>query len=378
MQFSVLQEPFKNALKTALKAIDRRPSLAILANVQLETKGSRLHITGSQLTETITTDIGAKIAIGGEGRITLPAKTLFDLVSKLPPERVDMTLDETTSTMQIRCGKTKATIKGIAATEYPAVKHLLDFNITMNAATFKEMVQQTAFCAATKDNRPVLTGIYVKVGIDSGIEMAAADGYRLSVCSGDAQTELSEQSVIIPARALKDVASFISDEEADIRIAFPDDESPVTFQIPQVTVSLQELEGRFPDYQSIVPASWTTNVTCYSDDLQKACKRAYIFARDNANDSGTLMIKAPTGPSEPGEVHVTGRSDERGDLNTMIDASVHGPDIEAIFSIPYLSEALRAMPTERVIIESNGAAHPAVLKPEGRDDFVHVIMPMST
>ena len=101
-----------------------------------------------------------------------------------------------------------------------------------------------------------------------------------------------------------------------------------------------------------------------------------IFARDSAY-SARIFIKPPKGPGEPGEVLVSGRSAERGDNEGMIDASVEGEPMEVAFNIRYLIDVLSVIQDERVVLESNGAAYPGVLRPENRDDFVHVIMPMS-
>jgi len=117
-------------------------------------------------------------------------------------------------------------------------------------------------------------------------------------------------------------------------------------------------------------------MTVYTDELLKQCKRAEIFARDS-NYSARLFIKPAASPSEPGEVMIVGRSAERGDNEGMIDASVEGEAIEVAFNIRYLIDVLNVVGSERVILESNGSAHPGVIRPEGRDDFVSVIMPMS-
>ena len=114
----------------------------------------------------------------------------------------------------------------------------------------------------------------------------------------------------------------------------------------------------------------------YTDDLLRACKRAEIFARDSAN-SGRLYVKPSNGPSEPGEVLVVGKSAERGDNEGMIDASVEGEALDIAFNIKYLIDVLGVIDEERVIFQSNGTENPGVIRPENREDFVHVIMPMS-
>ena len=108
----------------------------------------------------------------------------------------------------------------------------------------------------------------------------------------------------------------------------------------------------------------------------RACKRAEIFARDNAY-SGRFFVKPAARPGDPGEVMVSSRSNERGDNEGIVDASVEGEPLDIAFNIRYLIDVLNVINDERVVVESNGSANPGVIRPENRDDFIHVIMPMS-
>ncbi len=375
MIISVLQENLAKGLNIVTKAVESRPTLPVLANVLLEAEGSRLTLAATNLQLSITMWIGAKV--DEPGSITLPAKTFSDLVSNLSPERVDLKLDPQTHTVHIRCGATNSNIKGIDADEFPPINHGEKADITIHAKSFREMINQTVFAAAKEDNRPILTGIYTELEGDK-ITMAAADGYRLAVRNGVLERPISEKTnIVVPAKALQEVARIIDDADEEIGITLPGERDIVTFHLNQVDISSQLLEGRFPDFSSIIPRQYVTTTTMYTEDLLKACRRAQIFARDNAANSGRLIIKPPGGPSEPGEVQVMGKSDERGDLDGMLDASVEGEELNILFNIEYLIEVLRVIDEERVIFESNGSDNPGVLRPENREDFVHVIMPMS-
>ena len=131
-----------------------------------------------------------------------------------------------------------------------------------------------------------------------------------------------------------------------------------------------------PDFSAIIPRSYVTSTTMYTQDLLTACRRAQIFARDSAN-SGRLYVKPPRAAGDAGEVQIVGKSAERGDLDGILDASVEGEALDISFNIEYLIEVLKVINEERVVFQSNGAENPGVLKPENREDFVHVIMPMS-
>lgn len=374
MKISVLQENLRKGLSIVSKAVESKPQLPVLANILLVAEGSQLRLAATNLQMSITATIGARI--DQPGAITLPAKTLTDLVNNLSPERVDLTLDTTTNTVNVRCGATHSNIKGIDADEFPPIMHGDESQLLINAKILREMIQQTAFAAATEDNRPILTGVNTLVEGDV-LTMAAADGYRLAVRTGTLAMPYEENvSMVIPARALQEVARVIDDEDSEVGISLPTTRDIVTFHLPNVDVSSQLLDGRFPDFRAIIPKGYINQTVMYTTDLLRACKRAEIFARDSAN-SGRLQIKPPKSTSEPGEVIIVGKSAERGDNEGMLDASVQGEGLDISFNIKYLIEVLNVIEEERVVFESNGVDNPGVIRPENRSDFVHVIMPMS-
>lgn len=374
MIISVLQENLAKGVNIVQKAVESRPALPVLANILLEAQDSRLKLAATNLQMSITMWIGAKVE--SPGSITLPAKTFADLVNKLSKERVDLTLDDDTHTVSVRCGTTLSNIKGIDADEFPPINHSDEAGVTVNAKVLREMINQTAFAAAKDDSRPILTGVYTMIEKDV-LTMASADGYRLAVRTARLDSPLPNKvEMVIPARALNEVARIITEDDEEVTISFPGKRDIVTFHLPNVDVSSQLLEGRFPDFTAIIPRSYVTQTVMYTEDLMKKCQTAEIFARDNAN-SGTLSVKPPTAPGEPGEVIIVGKSAERGNADNRLDAHVEGEPLHISFNIRYLIEVLGVIKEERVVFQSNGAENPGVLRPEGREDFVHVIMPMS-
>ncbi|MCA9902726.1 MAG: DNA polymerase III subunit beta, partial [Anaerolineae bacterium] len=171
-------------------------------------------------------------------------------------------------------------------------------------------------------------------------------------------------------------ARIIGDEEEPVGITLPGKRDLVMFYVKNTVVSSQILEGKFPDFSTIIPRAYSTSLVVYTDDLLRACKRAEIFARDS-NNSARVYVRPPNNVSEPGEVTVVGKSAERGDNEGMLDASVEGEPLEANFNIRYLIDALAVIQDERVVLQSNGAAHPGVMRPEGTDNFIYVLMPMA-
>ena len=373
MIVSVLQENLAKSLSIVGKAVESSPQLRVLANVWLETEDSRLKLSATNLELSITCWIGAKVEQAGS--VTLPAKTFSELVNNLSNERVDLRLDTTTHTMHVKCGTQNSNIRGIDADEFPPINHNEKADLYVEGKILREMINQTAFAAAKEQNRPILTGVYVQ--LDEGIlTMAAADGYRLAVRTAELdETNMDSQDMVVPAKTMSEVARVIEDDQ-EVGISLPTQRDSVTFFMPNVLVSSQLLEGRFPDFASIIPRSYVTSTVMYTADLLRVCQRAEIFARDNAN-SANLHVKPATSPGEPAEVIIVGKSAERGDSEGMLDASAEGEPLNISFNIKYLIEVLRVVKEERVVFQSNGAENPGVLRPENREDFVHVIMPMS-
>jgi DNA polymerase III subunit beta len=377
MKLSVLQENLAKGLSIVNKAVETRPTMPVLGNILLQTEEARLKLAAVNMSlgMGITCWIGAKVE--QEGEVTLPAKTFADLVSNLSPERVDLSLEVSTQTMNLRCGGTNANIKGIDADEFPPVQHGDGSgDLAIEGDVLKQMILQTVFAAATEDNRPILTGVYTRFEGDT-MTMAAADGYRLAVRTAKLNESFDDPiEMVIPAKSLQEVARVISEEDSEVLITLPKERDIVMFHMKNVDISSQLLEGKFPDFSAIIPRTYSTSTVMYTSDLLRACQRAEIFARDNAY-SGRLYVTPPKGPSEPGEVKIASKSAERGDNEGLVTASVEGEALDISFNIKYLIEVLRVISDERIILESNGAANPGVLRPENRDDFIHVIMPMS-
>ncbi len=373
MKTSVLQDKLAKGLSIVARAVENRPTLPVLGNILLATEDARVKLAATNLEMSITTWIGAKVE--KEGAITLPAKTLADLVNNLSPERVDLTLDTATLTVNVRCGATVSNVKGIDAAEFPVIPSGGDADITLPGKTLKEMINQTVFAAAKEDNRPILTGVLMQ--LDGNVmTMASADGYRLAVRTTDIEQTFAKRiDLVIPAKALTEVGRVIGDDDDVVTITLPKERDIVLFHMKHTDIATQLLEGKFPDFAAIIPRSYVTSSVMYTSDLLAACKRAEIFARDSAY-SAKLYVKPAPGPGEPGAVTIVGMSAERGDNEGMLDASVEGEALNISFNIRYLIDVLNVINDERVVLESNGAANPGVIRPENRDDFVSVIMPM--
>jgi DNA polymerase-3 subunit beta len=372
MRVSCLQENLAKGLSVVGRAVATRSTLPVLSNVMLATDNGRLKLSATDLEIGINCWIGAKVE--EDGAITVPARSFIDLVNSLPPERIDMELIVRTQTLNLKCARYEANLKGIDAQEFPLIPSVGEgeSQITLPAAAFREMIEQVVFAAATDESRPILTGVLAKFERNR-LTLAAADGFRLSVRTTELPTEDKPASIIIPARALAELARISADEEAITMVITPT-RNQVLFHTANVELVSQLIEGNFPDYQQIIPKSYTTRTVVNTNSFLRACRTANIFARDAANIV-RLQI-TPGGELAPGHMTVAATSAELGDNVGEIDASIQGDEIEIAFNVKYLIDVLSVMDTADVALETTTPSSPGVIKPVGEVDFIHVIMPM--
>jgi DNA polymerase-3 subunit beta len=221
-----------------------------------------------------------------------------------------------------------------------------------------------------------LTGILVNIEKNT-FTMVGADGYRLALRTAQLERPVdSPVSLIIPARTLGELSRIIGENDTNVYMSIPPGRSQVMFHLENADIVSQLIDGKFPPYEQIIPKAHNTTTQVYTGEFLRACKRSEIFARDAAN---TTRVRITPGESNlvPGQMHVIAQSQEKGDNEGVLEASVDGPGLEVSFNVRYLIDVLSVIKEDQVVLETNGASSPGVIKPLGRDDFVYVVMPMS-
>ena len=374
MKATVLQENLARGLGIVSKAVSPRSTLPVLANVLIASDEGRLRLSATNLEMGITCWIPARI--DEEGSTTVPARTFSDLISTLPGDQVLLKLDPSTQTLNVRGGTSTNDINCIDAQEFPPLP-VPDFDgaVQINVGDFREMIHQVAFAASSDEARPVLMGVLVQVDKDK-LTMAAADGFRLSVRKAVLSTPSSAPvSAIVPAQALKELARVATDGEEPIYMVMPKGRGQVVFRVKDVEVVSQLIDGTFPDFQQIIPRSYKSRTLVSTSSLLKACKQAEIFAREGSNVA-RFNIKTGQGEMQPSEVEISATSEETGNNETKIEATVDGGGLLIAFNVKFLREALEVIRTPNVALETSAPNAPGVVKPVGDDQFLHVIMPM--
>jgi DNA polymerase-3 subunit beta len=373
MKVSCLQENLAKGLSVVGRAVSPRSTLPVLGNVLLATDAGRLKLSATNLEVGINCWIGAKVE--EEGAITVPARTFIDLVNALPPDRVDMELVVRTQTLNLRASRSEANIKGIDAQEFPIVPVPEgEGGIPIEPDVLRTTIEQVAFAAATDESRPILTGVQAKFE-DTQLTLAAADGFRLSVRVVSLPQPVPDPfSIIIPARALVELGRISGEQQEPIVITVTPTRNQVLFQLTDIVLVSQLIDGNFPDYRQIIPGDRTTHSVMDTAAFLKACKTALIFARDAAHIT-RLHVK-PGSELAPGHVIVSATSAETGDDVSEIDASIEGEEIEIAFNVKYMIDVLSVAGTPQVALDTTMPSSPGVVRPVGDVDFTHVIMPM--
>ncbi len=374
MKVSCLQENLAKGLSIVGRAVASRSTLPVLSNVMLATDNGRLKLSATNLELGINCWVGAKVET--DGATTVPARLLSDFVNSLPPEQIDLELAVRTQTLNARCARFEANIKGIDAREFPPIPTAEDGEraIRLEPDDLRQMIDQVAFAAATDESRPILTGVLARFAEDQ-LTLAAADGFRLSVRSASlGQTVDEPVEVIVPARALGELARIAADQEDWVEVIITPARNQILFHLKDVDLVSQLIEGTFPDYRQIIPTGHTTRTVVDSSGFLKAARVSHLFARDAAN-----IVRIEIAPGDelmPGHITLEATSTELGDNVGQMDATVDGDPIEIAFNAKYLIDVLSVMDTSQVALETTSASSPGVLRPVGDDDFIHVIMPM--
>jgi len=372
MKASVSQQQLAHGLSVVSRAVSPRSTLPVLANVLVATDEGRLRLSATNLELGISSWIGAQIT--DPGAITVPARTLADLVSALPNDTVHLDLNPRTQTLTVRCGTSVTDIKGIDANEYPPIPTPdLEEGIELNVSDFKEMIQQVAFAASADEARPVLQGVYMTVAGDE-ITLAATDGFRISVRRATlSEAAAQPMKAIIPARALSELARIAADGDETVTMVLPQGRGQVLFHLKDAELVSQLIDGNFPDYRAIIPRSFKSTTILSAPALLKACKQAEIIARDGNN---VIRMNIQPGGDKPGQVDISAQSEETGTAQVCIDATVDGPGLVIAFNVRFLREVLEVLKAPNIALETNANNTPGMLRPVGDQSFQHVIMPM--
>jgi DNA polymerase-3 subunit beta len=373
MWITCLQENMSRGLGVVGRAVATRATLPVTQNVLLTTDQSRLKLTATNLEIAISTWIGAQI--DHEGSVTIPARLLTEFVNQLPDDKIEIDLVDSPKGVALECARFTASINGTDAEEFPPIPTVEDgTTVIVPADVLKGAIERVVFAAATEDSRPVLTGINVEI-TGNKLTLAAADGFRLGVETVELVTGVeTDMGFIVPAKTMQEVQRLIGDRADDITITVTEPASQVLFKFGDIEIVSQLVQGAFPDYEKLIPASAGTTATVKLQDFLQATRAAAIFARDG---SGIVrLIVSPGQDGAPGKVTVASRAEELGDNEGEFDATIDGDEAKVAFDSRYLLDVLGVLGSGTVTLETTTPSSPGVIRATDRAGYTHVVMPM--
>ena len=370
MKLSLMQENLARGLSIVSRAVSTRSTLPVLANVLLRTEDAGLKLTATNLEIGITYWVPGKIE--SDGATTVPARLLTDLVGSLQGgDRVDLELGPG-ETLHLRCGRFESNLKGIDADEFPSIQTAGERPTTRIAqGVLKQALGETTFAAASDEARPILTGVLARFEGDT-LTLAAADNYRIAVKTLAILDPVPDTSVVIPARALNELARILGDSDEPVEILLAQARNQIQFRLEGVELVSRLIDGQFPNYQQVMPQSYSTRAVLDRDELLRAVRPAALIAHESAN-----IVKLQIGAGAEAGVVVSANA-EVGDHVGQVEAAVEGDGTTIAFNARYLADVLTNVTVEQVAVELNGPLSPGVFKPIGDDRYVHVVMPVRT
>ena len=369
MKLSVMQENLARGLSVVSRAVSNR-SLPVLTNVLLKTEDGGLKLTATNLEIGITYWVPGKIET--DGATSVPARLLTDLVNSLPGgEPIILELGDG-ETLHIKAGRFESNIKGIPADDFPTVQTAGERPITrVPQKVLRQALEETAFAAASDEARPILTGVLARFEGDQ-LTLAAADNYRIAVKTITVLDPVEETSVVIPARALIELARILADVDDPVSIVLAHSRNQLLFHVEGIDLVTRLIDGQYPNYQSVLPATHATRAVLDRDELLRAVRPAALIAHESAN-----IVKLGVGLEGDPAITVSANA-EVGDHIGRVEAAVEGDGTTIAFNARFLADVLTNVDAEQFALELNGPLSPGVFKPIGDDRYVHVVMPLRT
>lgn len=362
MKVVVLQDNFSKILSTATRFVSTRAQLPVLNNIKLVAKAAKLEIYATNLETSFYTSLGAKLE--EEGEISVPAKTITDIINNLADNQVNLVAAK--ETLAITTENFKSTLAGINTSDFP------DISVNAGKGAFSidtqkltDVLANVLFSVSSDETRPILTGVFIKFEQDT-LVLVSTDGFRLTESKIEG-VKAKAEDIIIPKSALSEVMKLFDSEES-LEVNIDKENSQVIFEAGNTTLATRSLGSEFPDYKKRIPEKSSIEVKVDRESLQRAVRLGSVFARESSN-----IVRISV---EKDSLELAAESSKSGTQENKVDAEVAGGEIEIAFNYKYLEEVLNVLDSEEVILEFNDTNSPMVVKSPKVKNFIHIIMPV--
>lgn len=363
MKFTILQQDLLPSLQAVSRSVGVHSTLPVLDNILLSVLDKKLKLAATNLEIGVIKFIPVDEGVSGE--ITVPAKTLVELISGLGQAK--LTFEAEGEILTIQSGKFKAEVNGISASEFPAIPLSSKQGIIFPKEIFLTS-SQILFAAAVDEGRPVLTGILTDAK-DLKLDFVATDGFRLAHRQITLPEKVEQFKSLIPKQTFEEVLRIISEQEVDnVEISTSENQNQVVFKLGQTTVSSRLIEGSFPAWEKIIPTQVVGRAIVEKEQFLKAIKLAAVFSKNEAN------IVVLTTKKEG--LNIKSSVKEIGSQENEVEGSMEGEELQIAFNTKFLLDAISNCPSEQITLEFSGPLSASMVKPVGQEGLEYIVMPV--
>ena len=359
------QDQVLSVLQSVAGIVERRHTLPVLANVLIRKTGDSVQLTTSDLEIQIrtTAELGGD---NGNFTSTVGARKLIDILRTMPADQ-NVSLESTQNKLVLKGGKSRFTLQTLPAEDFPLVQEAPSFGPTFSVPqkTLKDLMSQVSFAMAVHDIRYYLNGILF-VAEGKQLSLVATDGHRLAYASATLDVEVPRQEVILPRKTVLELQRLLSDAEGAIEMRFASNQAKFSFDGMEFVTKL--VEGKFPDYNRVIPKNHRNHITLGRAPLLACLQRTAILTSEK--------FKGVRLNVEPGLLRVASNNAEQEEAVDELDIDYSGDAIEIGFNVTYLIDALSNMSQEMVKLELQDSNNSALLTNPENNAFKYVVMPM--
>ncbi len=365
--FKAPQSEVLAALQAIVGIVEKRHTIPILANVLIRKQGENSEL----ITSDLEIQMRNRVNLGGDEAenfsTTIAMRKLIDILRTLSPEQV-VSLEQQDKKIILKGGKSRFTLQSLPADDFPLVQEASSYATTLVLAqkTLKKLLQQVAFAMAVQDIRHYLNGLLLQTN-GKKLALVTTDGHRLAYAEAELEQEMPAQEVILPRKTVLELLRLLDENsEEPIEIAFASNQA--RFRFGKLEFVSKLVEGKFPDYNRVIPQNHQQNITVSRTGLQASLQRSAIMMSEK--------FKGVRLNIEPGLLRVASNNNEQEEAMDELDIDYSGPNIEIGFNVTYVQDVLSNAHSEMVNINlADGNSSALITVPE-LPGFKYVVMPM--
>lgn len=365
MRFSLQREVLLKPLAQVVNVVERRQTLPVLANLLVKVREGQLSLTGTDLEVELVGRVQLEEP-AEPGEITVPARKLMDICKSLPNDAlIDIKVDE--QKLLVKAGRSRFTLSTLPANDFPTVEEGPgSLTCNLEQSKLRRLIERTSFAMAQQDVRYYLNGMLLEVSRNT-LRAVSTDGHRLALCSMSAPIEQEDRhQVIVPRKGILELARLLTDPEGMVSIVLGQHHIRAT--TGEFTFTSKLVDGKFPDYERVLPKGGDKLVVGDRQALREAFSRTAILSNEKYRGI-RLQLAA-------GQLKIQANNPEQEEAEEEISVDYEGSSLEIGFNVSYLLDVLGVMTTEQVRLILSDSNSSALLQEAGNDDSSYVVMPM--